>query len=225
MITTDKHKVLQILVNRIDFGAAPIVTYAVSANLPSSQLRQMLKDKLEPALSQVDGVAQVRIVGAQPAEGSRIPGIRKWPEAYLPKIYDPKAVDDDLGVMKTGKEAEVSLLRRSLVGTDDAAPRTLMPGFGPDVDALGAEVRMRRTLQTDVFVWHGYTDLWIEGRWVKATPAFNLSLCERFGGGPVGLSTLVNGGTAILAAAGGTVLRTAVGDAQGPALAAAMEER
>ena len=36
----------------------------------------------------------VRIVGAQPAEGSRIPGIRKWPEAYLPKIYDPKAVDD-----------------------------------------------------------------------------------------------------------------------------------
>ena len=30
----------------------------------------------------------VRIVGAQPAEGSRIPGIRKWPEAYLPKIYD-----------------------------------------------------------------------------------------------------------------------------------------
>nr|MCU0965756.1 pyridoxal-phosphate dependent enzyme [Burkholderiaceae bacterium] len=32
----------------------------------------------------------VRIVGAQPSEGSRIPGIRKWPEAYLPKIYDPK---------------------------------------------------------------------------------------------------------------------------------------
>jgi len=36
---------------------------------------------------------EVRIVGAQPAEGSRIPGIRKWPEAYLPKIYDPKHVD------------------------------------------------------------------------------------------------------------------------------------
>ena len=31
----------------------------------------------------------VRIVGAQPSEGSRIPGIRKWPEAYLPKIHDP----------------------------------------------------------------------------------------------------------------------------------------
>lgn len=55
-------------VNRIDFGAAPIVTYAVSANLPSSQLRQMLKDKLEPALSQVDGVAQVRIIGGEVRE-------------------------------------------------------------------------------------------------------------------------------------------------------------
>jgi cysteine synthase B len=36
----------------------------------------------------------VRIVGAQPAEGSRIPGIRKWPEAYLPRIYDPSGVDE-----------------------------------------------------------------------------------------------------------------------------------
>jgi len=36
----------------------------------------------------------VRIVGAQPSEGSRIPGIRKWAEAYLPKIYDPRHVDE-----------------------------------------------------------------------------------------------------------------------------------
>jgi cysteine synthase B len=36
----------------------------------------------------------VRIVGAQPSEGSRIPGIRKWPEAYLPKIYDPTHIDE-----------------------------------------------------------------------------------------------------------------------------------
>lgn len=35
----------------------------------------------------------IHIVGCQPAEGSQIPGIRKWPEAYLPKIYDPKGVD------------------------------------------------------------------------------------------------------------------------------------
>ena len=36
----------------------------------------------------------VRIVGAQPSEGSRIPGIRKWPQEYLPKIYDPSHVDE-----------------------------------------------------------------------------------------------------------------------------------
>ena len=36
----------------------------------------------------------IRIIGAQPSEGSRIPGIRKWPQAYLPKIYDPANVDE-----------------------------------------------------------------------------------------------------------------------------------
>ena len=35
----------------------------------------------------------IRIVGCQPEEGSQIPGIRKWPEAYLPKIYDGSRVD------------------------------------------------------------------------------------------------------------------------------------
>ncbi len=35
----------------------------------------------------------VHIIGAQPAEGSQIPGIRKWPQAYLPKIYDASRVD------------------------------------------------------------------------------------------------------------------------------------
>jgi transglutaminase-like putative cysteine protease len=41
--------------------------------------------------------------------------------------------------------------------------------------------RMRRTMQTDLFIWHGYTDIWIEGAWRKATPAFNRELVERFG--------------------------------------------
>lgn len=46
----------------------------------------------------------VRIIGAQPAEGSRIPGIRKWPEAYLPKIYDPSAVDELVYVSQSDAE-------------------------------------------------------------------------------------------------------------------------
>jgi transglutaminase-like putative cysteine protease len=40
--------------------------------------------------------------------------------------------------------------------------------------------RMRQTMQTDVFYWHGYTAILLEGQWVKATPAFNVELCEKF---------------------------------------------
>ena len=40
--------------------------------------------------------------------------------------------------------------------------------------------RMRDTMDTDIFYFHGYTSIYLEGKWVKATPAFNLSLCEKF---------------------------------------------
>ena len=46
----------------------------------------------------------VRVVGAQPSEGSRIPGIRKWPEAYLPKIYDPTFIDEMIYVSQADAE-------------------------------------------------------------------------------------------------------------------------
>ena len=55
---------------------------------------------------------QVRIVGAQPNEGSRIPGIRKWPEEYLPKIYDPKAVDELVLVSQNDAEEMARRLAR-----------------------------------------------------------------------------------------------------------------
>jgi S-sulfo-L-cysteine synthase (O-acetyl-L-serine-dependent) len=55
---------------------------------------------------------QVRIVGAQPAEGSRIPGIRKWPEAYLPKIYDPSGVDELVLVTQADAEAMARRMAR-----------------------------------------------------------------------------------------------------------------
>jgi len=38
---------------------------------------------------------------------------------------------------------------------------------------------------SDLFIWHSYTELYLEGQWVKATPAFNLKLCERFGVRPL----------------------------------------
>ena len=56
--------------------------------------------------------ARVRVIGAQPSEGSRIPGIRKWPQAYLPKIYDPTFVDETALVSQTDAEQMARRLAR-----------------------------------------------------------------------------------------------------------------
>ncbi len=52
----------------------------------------------------------VQIVGVHPAEGAQIPGIRRWPEAYLPKIYDPSRVDRILEVTQEEAEETTRLL-------------------------------------------------------------------------------------------------------------------
>jgi len=54
----------------------------------------------------------VRIIGAQPSEGSRIPGIRKWPQEYLPRIYDPASVDDMVYVSQADAEEMCRRLAR-----------------------------------------------------------------------------------------------------------------
>ena len=54
----------------------------------------------------------VRVIGAQPSEGSRIPGIRKWPEAYLPKIYDPTWIDETVSVSQANAEEVARRLAR-----------------------------------------------------------------------------------------------------------------
>ena len=52
-------------------------------------------------------------------------------------------------------------------------------GFADVRNHLSTE-RMRQTMKTDIFIWHGYTSLFLYGKWVKATPAFNIELCEKF---------------------------------------------
>ena len=48
--------------------------------------------------------SQIQIVGVQPTDGSAIPGIRRWPEAYVPKIYQPQAVDRIIDVSRAEAE-------------------------------------------------------------------------------------------------------------------------
>ena len=50
----------------------------------------------------------IRIIGLQPKEGASIPGIRRWPEAYLPKIYDAARVDE---VLDVGQEEAENTMR------------------------------------------------------------------------------------------------------------------
>jgi len=56
--------------------------------------------------------AAVQIIGVQPEEGSKIPGIRKWPEEYLPKIYDARNVDRILYVNQADAEETTRRLAR-----------------------------------------------------------------------------------------------------------------
>ncbi len=51
--------------------------------------------------------------------------------------------------------------------------------FGDVRNHLSTE-RMRKLMKTDIFCWHGCSEIYLEGRWVKATPAFNIGLCEKF---------------------------------------------
>ena len=66
-----------------------------------------------------------------------------------------------------------------LVAAARAAGIEARVGFA-DVKNHLTTPRLAETMGTDLFVYHGYADLHLDGKWVKATPAFNLALCRRF---------------------------------------------
>ena len=55
----------------------------------------------------------IQIIGAQPTDGSKIPGIRKWPEAYLPKIFNPEKVDEVIEVSEQEARVTANLLAQT----------------------------------------------------------------------------------------------------------------
>ncbi len=52
-------------------------------------------------------------------------------------------------------------------------------GYADIRNHLSSE-RMRQQMKTDIFFWHGYTSIYLDDAWVKATPAFNIELCKKF---------------------------------------------
>jgi len=113
------------------------VTHFVSAMGTTGTITgvsQFLKEK-NPA---------IQIVGAQPSEGSRIPGIRKWPEEYLPKIYNPTNVDELIYVSQDDAEDTCRQMARE-------------EGLFAGISAAGAcwvaqQVAARETNATIVFI-------------------------------------------------------------------------
>jgi transglutaminase-like putative cysteine protease len=99
--------------------------------------------------------------------------------------YDPYQVDLSAGGMRASSVIERGIgwcvpKAALLTAACRAAGIPARLGYADVRNHLSTE-RMRRTMQTDLFIWHGYADIWIDGAWRKATPAFNRELCERFG--------------------------------------------
>lgn len=85
----------------------------------------------------------VQIIGAQPSEGSQIPGIRKWPEAYLPKIYDKARVDR----IESVSQADAEVMARRMAAEE---------GIFCGISAAGAcevAMRMSRELENATIVF------------------------------------------------------------------------
>jgi cysteine synthase B len=85
----------------------------------------------------------IQIVGCQPAEGSSIPGIRRWPEAYLPKIFDPSRVDRTMDI----SEAEATQMARRL-----AKEEGLFAGMSTG-GACSAAIKLAQELEEGIIVF------------------------------------------------------------------------
>lgn len=99
--------------------------------------------------------------------------------------YDPYRID----LSPQGMRASEALIKGYgwcvpkavlMAATARAAGIPARLGFADVRNHLSTE-KLRQTMKTDVFVFHGYTELWIDGAWRKVTTAFNRSLCEKFG--------------------------------------------
>ena len=85
----------------------------------------------------------IQIVGCQPTDGSSIPGIRRWPEAYLPKIFDPKRVDRVMDI----SEAEAVAMTRQMVKHEGIFAGMSSGG------ALSASIRLAQELKEGTIVF------------------------------------------------------------------------
>ena len=99
-------------------------------------------------------------------------------------LYDPYSIELGREALKASRVIErgrgFCISKAGLLAaTARAAAIPARLGFA-DVRNHLATKRLRQMMGTDIFYYHGYTELYLEGRWVKATPAFNIELCRKF---------------------------------------------
>ncbi len=98
--------------------------------------------------------------------------------------YDPYSIDlsvDGLRASRTLKSGRGWCVPKAalLAACCRAVEIPARLGYADVKNHLSTE-RMRAHMKTDIFFWHGYTSIYLDGKWVKATPAFNIELCQRF---------------------------------------------
>ena len=98
--------------------------------------------------------------------------------------YDPYLASDQPGDFAASRTLE---LMRGWCVTKSLLYAACCRAIGLPARLGYADVRnhlstenLRRLLGTDIFYWHGYTDVFLHGQWVKATPVFNIEMCDRF---------------------------------------------
>ncbi len=151
-----------------------------------------LRPYLEPALSVDSDHPAVIEFARREAAGlavAREIAIRLYYAVRDGIRYDPYRIDLGAGGMAASRCLEngygFCITKAALLAAAlrvHAIPARL--GFADVRNHMTSE-RLRATMGTDLFVFHGYTDVWLDGRWVKATPAFNLTLCQKAGTQPL----------------------------------------
>ncbi len=99
--------------------------------------------------------------------------------------YDPFRTPTDPAAYRASSVLEAGsgyCIQKSVVLTAAARAAGIPSrlGFADVRNHLQSE-RLREAMGTDLFIWHGYSTLFVDGRWTKASCAFNAELCERFG--------------------------------------------
>ena len=147
-----------------------------------------LREFLEPGLMVESGDPDVIGMAAESvgdAVGDKEKAIRLYYAIRDGIRYDPYASSLEIDAMKatwTLAEGRGYCVQKAVLLAAVCRAQGLPARLGfADVRNHLATGRMRERMKTDTFYWHAYTEIYLDGKFRKATPAFNVQLCEKFG--------------------------------------------